>query len=108
MIRSRQMIRNGLQPDLDWNEEKIIDSGKLLKEIEMIQRTMKMINKTINVKLFNESRDCCEELKKFTKLLIEHRKQLKQIDHDQMLKSLDEWSEQNDNFGRIRKYFFNV
>ena len=65
MIRSRQMIRNGLQPDLDWNEEKIIDSGKLLKEIEMIQRTMKMINKTINVKLFNESRDCCEELKKF-------------------------------------------
>ena len=71
--------------DYDWIEQNIQETAKLLKQIETLQqKNMAIIIHSymsiIDTKLFNESRDCCEQLQNWSKLLLEHRKRLQNDD----------------------------
>ncbi|XP_027194881.2 uncharacterized protein LOC113789528 [Dermatophagoides pteronyssinus] len=108
ILKAKKLIQNNADDDLpkdfDWIKQNIDSTEKLLKQIESIQQKNVSI---IDTKLFNESRDCCEQLKNWSKLLLEHRKRIQNDDQKQMVQQLDQFSQQSNSFNITRKYFFN-
>ncbi|KAH9416999.1 hypothetical protein DERP_011728 [Dermatophagoides pteronyssinus] len=99
ILKAKKLIQNNADDDLpkdfDWIKQNIDSTEKLLKQIESIQQKNVSI---IDTKLFNESRDCCEQLKNWSKLLLEHRKRIQNDDQKQMVQQLDQFSQQNTSF----------
>ncbi|OTF80430.1 hypothetical protein BLA29_010109 [Euroglyphus maynei] len=102
IVKTRKLIVNEMDSCVDWIDDEKKKAKKLLEQIEKIQRQWQ----GIDAKLFNDSRDCCDELRQWIKHLDEHRKGLLNNDDRMVVNTLDELGRANEGFQRSRKILF--
>lgn len=102
IAKTRKSIVNELDSCIDWIDGEKKKAKKLLEQIEKIQRQWP----GIDAKLFNDSRDCCDDLRQWIKRLDEHRKSVLNNDDRLVVNTLDELGRANEGFQRSRKILF--
>ncbi|UXI20523.1 choline/ethanolamine kinase-like [Sarcoptes scabiei] len=100
--KAKNSISNELDNCFDWIDDETRKAKKLLDQIEKIQRQMP----AIDAKLFNESRDCCDDLQTWIKRLQGHRESMLKNDQKIVVQTLDEMGSMNDGFKRSRNILF--
>ena len=102
ILKAKKLIAEELDSCVDWIDDEKKKSKKLLEQLEKLQRQYP----DIDGKIFNESRDCCDELRQFQKRLDEYRKSILNNDDRMVVNTLDELGRANEGFQRSRKILF--
>ncbi|XP_075679138.1 uncharacterized protein LOC113791422 isoform X2 [Dermatophagoides pteronyssinus] len=96
ILKAKKLIAEELDSCVDWIDDEKKKSKKLLEQLEKLQRQYP----DIDGKIFNESRDCCDELRQFQKRLDEYRKSILNNDDRMVVNTLDELGRANEGFQR--------
>lgn len=103
IAKARKAMASELDTCVDWIDEESSKAKKIFEQIEKILRQ----SPGIDSKLFNETRDICDDLKNWIQTLTDHRNSVLNNEQRIMVQTLDELGAMNDGFKRNRKILFN-